>query len=357
MAMSNSFGKLFSFTTFGESHGEALGVVIDGMPSNIEVDHSLLSSMLSRRAPGQSALTTSRKEKDSYKILSGVFEGKTTGTPILVSVENTNQNSKDYSSIENIYRPGHADYTYEKKYGIRDYRGGGRSSGRETVARVIAGAFAKMALNKYGISIDSALVAVGTVKATNYTWNPPFSAPLYSVECDEKEKMIEKIEEVRRENDSIGCTIETRIHSLPIGLGDPIFDKLDALLSSAVFSIGAVKAFEVGEGIKASQKRGSENNDEIRNENGKVVFVTNNSGGILGGISNGDVIINRTFFKPTPSISRAQRTINRNNENTTILIEGRHDPCIGPRAVVVVEAMEACVILDLLLRRKAYECF
>lgn len=355
--MSNSFGKLFSFTTFGESHGEALGVVIDGMPSNIEVDYSLLSSMLRRRSPGQSTLTTSRKEEDSFKILSGIFEGKTTGTPILVSVENTNQNSKDYSSIKNIYRPGHADYTYEKKYGIRDYRGGGRSSGRETVARVISGAFAKMALNKYGISVDSALVAVGTIEATNYTWNPPFAPPLYAVECSEKEQMIEKIEEVRRENDSIGCVVETRISSLPVGLGDPTFDKLDAILSSAVFSIGAVKAFEVGSGIKASQKRGSENNDAMRNENGKVVFLTNNSGGILGGISNGDVIINRTYFKPTPSISIEQETINKESENTSILIMGRHDPCIGPRAVVVVEAMEACVILDSLLRRKAYECF
>ncbi len=350
----NTFGRLFTFTSFGESHGKALGVVIDGFPPRIKVDEELLKNALSRRQGGLSTLTTGRKEEEKYEILSGVFSGYTTGTPIAVVVYNNSQISSDYSNLEHTFRPGHADYTYEEKYGIRDYRGGGRSSGRETIARVIAGAFAKMALKEYGISVDAAVVAIGSVKASAYSWNPPFSSPLYAPECKEQDKMIEEIENARKDGDSIGSTVECRIIGVPTGLGDPAFEKLDALLSSAVFSLGGVKAFEIGSGFSSASKRGSENNDSIRIKDNKVAFSTNNAGGILGGISNGDDIIFRSYFKPTPSISKEQETITDEGEETTLVIKGRHDPVIGIRACVVVEAMASAVILDSLLIRKAY---
>ena len=250
------------------------------------------------------------------------------------------------------YRPGHADYTYSEKYGVRDYRGGGRSSGRETIARVIAGSFAKMALKHFGVSVNASLVAVGDVKAETDTWDPPFLPPLYAPKGPWEEKMIERIEEVRREGDSIGSIVECRIDDLPSGLGEPAFEKLDAVLAHAMFSLGAVKGFEIGSGFSSSFKKGSENNDRIRMNNGKPVFETNNAGGILGGISNGDQIVFKTYFKPTPSISFPQETINDEKKEIELTSKGRHDPCIGVRAVVVVEAMASSVILDYLLRRR-----
>lgn len=351
----NTFGRLFTFTSFGESHGKALGVVMDGFPSRIKVDEELLSSMMERRRGGLSTLTTQRKETDEVEILSGVYNGFTTGAPIAAVVYNKDQRSRDYSKLENIYRPGHADLTYDLKYGIRDHRGGGRSSGRETLSRVIAGAFAKMALKEYSIDIDAAVVAVGGVRADYDKWDPPFKAPLYTPSSSNTQLMISQIEKARSVSDSIGSVVELRIHNLPSGVGDPAFEKLDAMLSSALFSIGGVKAVEIGSGFKSSSMRGSENNDEISIKDGRPYFETNNAGGILGGISNGDDIILRSYFKPTPSIMKSQRTITKSFEETTIEIEGRHDPVIGIRGAVVVEAMAASVVLDSLLIREAYK--
>ncbi len=352
----NTFGRIFTFTSFGESHGPSIGVVIDGFPSNIEVDEALIREMLSRRSPGQSSLTTPRKEKDQFRILSGVYEGYTTGTPIAVIIDNENQKSSDYSALEHVFRPGHADFTYFSKYGRRDHRGGGRSSGRETAARVIAGAFAEMALREYGIRVDAALVGAGRIHPDDYEWNPPFSAPLYSPLSDEDQKrMCEYIESVRREGDSTGSLVECRITGVPAGLGEPAFDKLDAMLGHAVMSIGGVKGFEVGSGFRAAQMKGSENNDSFCvGSDGTIGYGKNNAGGILGGISSGSEIVFRCAFKPTPSIAKEQMTITDKGENTAIRIEGRHDPCLGVRASVVVEAMAASVILDSLLEYKAY---
>ncbi len=356
MVMSNnSFGRLFSFTTFGESHGEALGVVIDGFPSNVKIDYSLISEFLARRRPGQSKATTQRQEKDEYKILSGVFNDHSTGAPICVVVFNTDQRSKDYSNLEHSFRPGHADYTYWAKYVNRDYRGGGRSSGRETLARVIAGAFAMMVLKKYNISINSCVSSIGEIEATDYEFKPPFAPPLFAPECKQKTLMEAKVEEVRKAGDSIGSTVRCVISGLPVGLGEPTFDKLDAILAHAAFSLGAVKGFSLGSGFNSSKKRGSENNDEIFIKNGKPYFKTNNCGGILGGISNGADVDFTVFFKPTPSISLSQHTINDRMEEEELIVTGRHDPVIGPRATVVVEAMSASVILDSLLIWKSYQ--
>ncbi len=352
----NTFGHIFTLTSFGESHGVSLGVVIDGFPPRIKIDGKLIEEMLSRRRTGQSSLTTQRKESDSYRILSGVYEGYTTGTPIAVVVENENQKSSDYSALEHVFRPGHADFTYFSKYGIRDHRGGGRSSGRETVARVIGGAFAVMALREYGISVDAGVTAVGNIKADCYEWDPPFAPPLYSPLPDEEQRrIIEYIESVRKDGDSTGSVVECRITGVPAGLGEPVFDKLDALLAHAVMSIGGVKGFEVGNGFKSAGMKGSENNDPFSvDDDGTIEYGRNNAGGILGGISSGSDIIFRAYFKPTPSIRKEQITITDRGENTSIKIEGRHDPCIGIRAAVVVEAMAAAVILDSLLFYRAY---
>lgn len=348
----NTFGKIYSFTTFGESHGKALGVIIDGMPSLVKVDESLLSDMLSRRRPGQSQFSTKRNENDDPEILSGVMDGVTTGTPICVIIRNTDQRSHDYSNVAHTFRPGHADYTYSEKYGIRDYRGGGRSSGRETVSRVIAGAFAKMALNEYGISVDAALVKAGNAEAKYIDWNPPFPPPLYAPKGPWEDEMAGEIDKARLKGDSIGSVIECRIKGCPVGLGEPAFDKLDAVLAHAIFSLGAVKGFEIGAGFESASKKGSENNDSMVKRDGKPTFLTNNSGGILGGISNGNEIVFKAYFKPTPSISLEQRTIDDEGNEKTLVIKGRHDPCIGPRAVVVVESMASAVILDFLLRHR-----
>lgn len=350
----NSIGRLFSFTTFGESHGEALGAIVEGFPAGFEIDLEKLQKEMDRRRPGSTALGTKRDEADRIELLSGVFEGKTTGAPIMMMVRNTNQRSRDYSSIAQVYRPGHADYTFDEKYGIRDYRGGGRASARETLARVAAGALAKQYLEKEGIYISAGVISVGEIVASGYQWNPPFPAPLYAPECKESDEMINLIEKMRAEGDSVGSVVECRIAGVRPGLGDPVFDKLDALLARAIFSIGAVKGFEIGSGFSASQKRGSENNDEMESPEGKPSFKSNNAGGILGGISNGMPITMRVAFKPTPSISKEQNTITANGEETKVVITGRHDPCIGPRAVAVVEAMAAVTVLDALLVERAY---
>lgn len=353
--MSNSIGTLYRYTTFGESHGEALGVVIDGVPSGIFLDIPFIQSELDRRRPGGNTLGTKRNESDKIELLSGVFDGKTTGTPLSFIVRNENMNSNDYDELKDIFRPGHADYTYSEKYGRRDYRGGGRSSGRETLSRVIAGSVAKLVLNEYKIEVNAAVISIGNIRAEKYEWNPPFNPPLYAVESKEKEEMLSLIESVRRDEDSVGGVIECRVHGAPSGLGEPLFDKLSSLLSHSLFSIPAVKGVEIGDGFLSSLHRGSENNDQIFVENGKVYRKTNHAGGIEGGISNGEDIIIKVAFKPTPSIGKIQHTINTERKEEEIKIKGRHDPCIVPRAVVVVESAVSSVILDAILMQKSHK--
>lgn len=341
----NSFGKNITITTFGESHGAAVGVTIDGLKSNFPFDLKFIQSEMDRRRPGGNSLGTPRNEKDEIKVLSGVYNNRITGTPLTMIIENKNQKSKDYSKIENIFRPGHADFTYFNKYHIRDPRGGGRSSGRETAARVAAGAVSKLYLKKAGITIEAATIQIGNIKVNNneMKWSERLNNELSCPNKLKAVKMASLIDELRAQGDSIGGIIECRIKGLPIGLGDPAFDKIEALLAHAIMSIGATKGFEIGEGFNVASMKGSENNDEISSKG----FLTNHCGGTLGGISTGQELIFRVAFKPTPSISIAQKTINKNNNDEIITIKGRHDPCICPRAVVVVEAMSAIVILDL----------
>ncbi len=351
----NTFGKLLTVTTFGESHGEALGCIVDGFPAGIRIDEDFISREMNRRRPGGNKLGTKRDESDRVNILSGIFEGVSTGSPIALVVYNTNQHSSDYKNLEAPMRPGHADYTFWEKYHIRDYRGGGRSSGRETLARVAAGALAKLYLASYGIEISAGIVQVGNVKASNYSWNPPFMPPLYAPLCDEIPLMEKEIENARLDSDSVGCAIECHIRGVECGVGDPVAEKLDANLAKAIFSIGAVKGFEIGSGIASSSMRGSENNDQMYMDNGKPCFKTNNAGGILGGISNGNEIVFKCYLKPTPSIAKEQSTIDKYGNEVKLKISGRHDPCIGPRAVVVVEAMSALTIADEMLIKRAYD--
>lgn len=341
----NSFGNSITITTFGESHGNAVGVTIDGLKGNFPFDLEFIQSEMDRRKPGGNSLGTPRKESDKIKVLSGVYNNKITGTPLTMIVENTNQRSKDYSKIEEVFRPGHADYTYSKKYGIRDPRGGGRSSGRETAARVAAGAVAKLYLDKSSISIEAATIQIGDIKVdkNDINWNERTNNELYCPNKAKSNQMSSLINNLREQGDSIGGIIECRIKGLPVGLGEPAFDKIEALLAHAIMSIGATKGFEIGDGFAAASLKGSQNNDG-NSSNG---FLSNHCGGTLGGISTGQDLIFRVAFKPTPSISIAQKTITTDNKDTTITIEGRHDPCICPRAVVVVEAMSAIVILDL----------
>lgn len=350
---SSTFGRLFTFTTFGESHGEALGVIVEGFPSQIKIDEEMIQKYLDRRRPGSSSLSTKRDEKDRVRILSGTYKGLTTGHPIMMMIENENMRSSDYSELERVYRPSHADYTYEAKYKIRDPRGGGRSSGRETASRVMAGALAMEALKEKNITLSSAIVGVGGTVLDNYSWEPPFEGPLFAPKNEKTEKMLDEIERARRDSDSVGSIVECHIQGVPKGLGDPVFYKLDALLAMAVMSIGGVKAVEFGSGFKASGMRGSENNDQM-DKNG---FITNNAGGIIGGISTGEEIVLRAYFKPTPSIAKAQKTIDIDGKEVNLEIKGRHDPIIGIRALVVVESMAASVILDELLIQRAYENF
>lgn len=347
----STFGNIFSITTFGESHGEGLGVVVDGCPAGVELTEEDVQALLNRRKPGQSKFTTPRKEADAVKILSGVFEGKTTGTPIGMVVMNTSQRSADYSEIAKYYRPGHADYTFDQKYGFRDYRGGGRSSGRETIGRVAAGAVAKKLLESLGITVTAYSKEIGGIEISTERFDlsqcaeNPFAMP----DAEAASKVQVMAEEKMKELDSIGGIIECRINGMPAGVGEPVFDKLDARLAQAIISIGAVKGFEIGDGFAAAKSFGSENNDAFAMKDGEVTKVTNHAGGVLGGMSDGSEIVFRAAIKPTPSIAKTQNTVNKDGEDIEISVKGRHDPMIVPRAVVVVEAMAAVTIVDLLL--------
>jgi chorismate synthase len=357
----NSFGDLFRITTFGESHGKAIGVIVDGCPSNIEIDEAFIQSELDKRKPGQSKITTQRKESDTAQILSGVFEGKSTGTPISIVIPNEDQRSKDYSHIADKYRPSHADYTYQMKYGIRDYRGGGRSSARETAARVAAGAIAKLFLKQQGIEIFAHVSGVGQIEAPNVD-SSDLKALLETRESNiarcadpaTANEMIDFIDNIRKNGDTVGGRISTIIRGVPAGLGEPVFDRLHAELGKAMLSINAVHGFEYGSGFEGSRMRGSEHNDIFTTENDKVVTKTNFSGGIQGGISNGMDITFKVAFKAVATIMRDQETLNQAGEETTISGKGRHDPCVVPRAVIIVEAMAALVIADQLLKQRAY---
>jgi chorismate synthase len=354
--MSNSYGTLFKISTFGESHGPAIGVIIDGCPAGLEIDEAFIQSELDRRKPGQSKITTQRKEDDTFKILSGVFEGKSTGTPLTIVIENQDQRSKDYSHIAETFRPSHADYTYEVKYGVRDYRGGGRSSARETAARVAAGAIAKQLLKKAGVSINAYVSQVGDLKAPHYSQLDFSKTEDNIVRCpdaDTAEKMISLIDQVRLDRDTIGGIVSCVIENVPVGLGEPVFDKLHAELGKAMLSINAVKGFEYGSGFEGTRLRGSAHNDEFYNDGGKIRTKTNLSGGIQGGISNGEAIYFNVAFKPVATIMQDQATVDKNGNSVTVAGKGRHDPCVVPRAVPIVEAMAALVLADFLLRNRA----
>lgn len=345
----STFGNIFKITTWGESHGAGVGVVVDGCPAGLPLCEEDIQLYLNRRKPGQSRYATPRKEDDSVEILSGVFEGKTTGTPISLVVFNKNQRSKDYSQIAEYYRPGHADYPFDAKYGFRDYRGGGRSSGRETIGRVAAGAIAAKILNQLGITLTAYTKSIGDISVSSLNLEEIFNNALYMPDAAAAEKASAYLEECMKNHDSSGGVIECIIDGMPAGIGDPVFEKLDANLAKAVFSIGAVKGFEIGDGFLASFAKGSENNDPFfYDEKGNVCKKTNHAGGILGGMSDGSPIVFRAAIKPTPSIFQKQETINRKGENIEIEIQGRHDPIIVPRAVVVVESMAALTIVDLL---------
>lgn len=347
----STFGRIFKVTTWGESHGAAVGAVIDGCPSGVEIDEAYIQSFLDRRKPGQSKYTTKRNEPDKVKILSGVFEGKTTGTPISLVVENTSQISKDYSDIKDVYRPGHADFGYDVKYGFRDYRGGGRSSGRETIGRVAAGAIAMKVLEGLGVDVYAYVNQIGDIKIdyNSFDRDEIQSNPLCMPDKVAAEKAGVYLDELIAQKDSSGAMVECIVNGVPAGLGEPVFDKLDARLAMAVMSIGAVKGIEIGDGFDVVKSKGSENNDEFYMDEGVVAKKTNHSGGILGGISDGADIILRAAFKPTPSIFQRQSTVDNKGNDVEIEIKGRHDPIIAPRAVVVVEAMVAITILDMML--------
>lgn len=346
----STFGNIFRISTWGESHGKALGAVIDGCPAGMLLCEEDIQTFLDRRKPGQSKYVTQRKESDKVEILSGVFEGRTTGTPISLIVRNESQRSADYSDIANYYRPGHADYTFDEKYGFRDYRGGGRSSGRETIGRVAAGAVASKILKQLGIEVYAYVSAIGGIELDNNNFslaerdNNPFAIPDAKAAQKIKEYADRKLEECN----SMGGIIECVVENMPAGIGEPVFDKLDANLAKAVMSIGAVKGVEIGDGFKVAQSTGLDNNDAFRMQDGRVVKKTNHSGGILGGISDGSDIILRAAIKPTPSIASVQQTVNKQGEEIDISIHGRHDPMIVPRAVVVVEAMTAITLVDML---------
>lgn len=344
----STFGSNITVTTWGESHGKAIGAVIDGIPAGMKLDEQDIQIYLDRRKPGRSKFTTARNEADEVKILSGVFEGVTTGTPISIMVENTDQHSKDYGNIATSFRPGHADYGYIEKYGLRDYRGGGRSSGRETIGRVAAGAICAKLLSELGITVCAYTKSIGDIKIYDFDLSERDNNALCMPDPAAAKKATEYLEACMLNNDSAGGVIECLITGVPAGVGDPVFDKLDANLSKALVSIGSVKGVEIGDGFAVSKTVGSINNDKFRMVDGKVTKVTNHSGGIFGGISDGDDIIVRCAIKPTPSISQSQPTVNENHENIDIEIHGRHDPVIVPRAVVVVEAMCAITICDAL---------
>ena len=350
----NTFGKLFTLTTFGESHGAALGGIIDGCPAGLQIDLDFIQSELDRRRPGQSHIVTQRKESDTVEFLSGIFEGKTTGTPIGFIIRNEDQKSKDYEHNVDVYRPSHADYTYDAKYGTRDHRGGGRSSARETVSRVVAGAVAKLFLKQKGISIQAYTSQVGDIKLLK-DYNDLDLNKIESniVRCPDEliaETMIQKIEQVRKAGDTIGGVISCIVKGTPVGLGEPVFDKLHADLGKAMLSINAVKGFEYGSGFEGVKMNGSQHNDLFVSEKQEIHTKTNHSGGIQGGISNGEDIYFRVAFKPVATIIQKQETVNSKGNATEIMGKGRHDPCVLPRAVPIVEAMAALVLVDHVLR-------
>lgn len=344
----SSFGNKFKVTTWGESHGKALGAVIDGCPAGLPLCEEDIQKFLDRRKPGQSRYTTARKEGDLVEILSGVFEGKTTGTPISLMVRNTDQRSRDYGNIAYSYRPGHADYTFDQKYGFRDYRGGGRSSGRETIGRVAAGAIASKILGELGISICTYTRSIGPVEIASFNKEEIHQNAFYMPDAQAAVKAGEYLEECMKNQDSAGGVIECRITGTPAGLGEPVFDKLSALLAHALMSIGAVKAVEIGDGIAVTSSNGSTDNDGFTVKDGEIIKTSNHAGGIMGGISDGSEIILRAHIKPTPSISQPQQTVTKDKEPLSLEIHGRHDPVIVPRAVVVVESMAAITLADAL---------
>lgn len=349
----NTFGQLFKITTFGESHGKAIGVIIDGCPAGLTIDEAFIQSELDRRRPGQSTIVTQRKEADQAEILSGVFEGKTTGTPIAMMIKNQDARSKDYSHIKDSFRPSHADFTYQKKYGIRDYRGGGRSSARETAARVAAGGIAKLFLQENSIGVKGYVSQVGDIQCNsdyrlldlNLIENTPIRCP----DLEIADRMIDFIKEIKKQGDTIGGVVTAVIQGCPIGLGEPVFGKLHAALAQAMLGINACKGFEYGSGFDGVKMRGSEHNDIFEKEGDQIVTKTNFSGGIQGGISNGMDIYFRTAFKPVATIIPAQESVDQAGNPATVTGRGRHDPCVVPRAVPIVEAMAALVVADFLL--------
>jgi len=341
----NSFGQKLRFSTFGESHGKALGCLLDGVPAGLKIDEEYIQSELDRRKPGKSEFETARKEADKVEILSGVFEGLSTGTPIAMVIYNTNQKSKDYTNIKDVFRPGHADFTYFHKYGIRDYRGGGRSSARETAARVAAGAIAKLMLKELNISVMSGISEIAGVKSETFDYEYAKTSIIYSLDSKAEEAQKEVILKAKNEHDSVGGVSRVLVKGVPVGLGQPLYYKLDAILADAMMGLNAVKAVEIGDGILSSNLLGSQNNDEIR-ANG---FESNHAGGILGGISNGEDIVMNVYFKPTPSIFKEQHTVTTTNEEVDFSLKGRHDPCVAIRGTVVCESMAALVIADMLL--------
>ncbi len=347
----NYYGEHFRITTWGESHGKALGVVIDGCPAGLDLKEEDIQAYLDRRKPGASAISTPRKEEDLVEILSGVFEGKTTGTPISLMVRNTSQRSHDYGNLADCYRPGHADYTYDAKYGIRDYRGGGRSSGRETIGRVAAGAVACKILKRLGIEVQAYTRSIGPVSidGSRFDKDAILSTPTAMPDREADRQALAYLSQARSMQDSVGGAMECVVTGLPAGIGDPVFEKLDANLAKALMSIGAVKAVEIGDGIGASALAGSKDNDPFYMKDGKVMKATNHSGGVLGGISDGSPLVARAYVKPTPSIFRPQKTVDRFGNEVELTIQGRHDPVIVPRAVVVMEAMVAITVLDAMM--------
>ena len=356
--MGNSFGNIFKLTSFGESHGSSIGGIIDGCPSGLSIDLNFIQEELDRRRPGQSKITTSRIEGDKVVFMSGIFEGKTTGTPIGFTISNNNFKSEDYDKIKNVFRPSHADFTYQEKYGLRDYRGGGRSSARETACRVVAGAVAKLILKTYKIEISAYVLSVGNIFANedNLSFdNISNSKETNIVRCPDKNaalKMIDFISEIKKKGNTVGGQIKCHVKGVPLGIGEPVFDKLHADLGKAMLSINAVKGFEYGSGFEGSKMLGSDHNDEFESINGKVSTKTNFSGGIQGGLSNGEEIYFKVAFKPVATILTKQNSVDKEKNNIKIKAEGRHDPCVVPRAVPIIESMTAMVIVDHLLRNR-----
>lgn len=349
----NSFGHLFRFTTFGESHGLAIGCIVDGTPPNIPLNEDDIQFWLDKRRPGQSRFTTQRQEADQVRILSGVFEGRTTGTPIGLMIENTDQRSKDYEEIKDKYRPGHADFTYHVKYGNRDYRGSGRASARETACRVAAGAIARKILGD-SIAVKGALVQMGVHKINRESWNWDEIAnnPFWCPDANTVKTWETYLDQTRKAGSSIGAVVEIVARGVPVGLGSPVYDKLDADIAKGLMSINAAKGVEIGAGFGAAELSGEENADEMRIEDGRPIFTSNHAGGILGGISSGQDIVARFSLKPTSSIATPRKTVTIGSENTEVSVKGRHDPCVGIRGVPVGEAMVACTLADHLLRHR-----